>query len=148
MRTLGVAQIARDVLLWLEEALKSKQLLLEDQQLHPFKQVETMFQESFDIWAAQQKALWLEEMREKIGEQVREEVRVQVAEEVRVQIAEEVRAQEHIATQHTTLLKLMTLKFGAREAREAQLAALSAAQLDLALERLLSAQDEDELFAP
>jgi predicted transposase/invertase (TIGR01784 family) len=118
-RQSSAQSIATDVLMWLNELLKFKGVLLEEQQLHSFHEVETMFDEKMEAWFKQ-----------------RREEGIALGREEGL-----LRGLRGVAA------KQLRLKFGVDAQRERWLETLTIAQLDTLTELLLSATDEAALRA-
>lgn len=117
-------ELRRDIILWINEMLRPHHITLTPQQLLSFTEKQPMFHETMTRWRDQ----LLKEGQEEGREEGREEARVR--------------------TKREMLVKLMQLKFGEDEAHAALVEVIDEPQLDLALERILSAQDAAALFAP
>jgi hypothetical protein len=128
VRRSNLNQIRGDVLIWLDELLRSRGLLLEPQQIQSFEETDPMLSQALDEW------------REKL----RQEGLKAGLEAGR----QEGRQEGHERALRELLVKQLQLRFGDDEGRAARVEALDIAELDIALERILSAQDEAAVFSP
>jgi flagellar biosynthesis/type III secretory pathway protein FliH len=121
--------------MWLNELLKFKGVLLEEQQLHSFHEVETMFDEKMEAWFKQRREEGIVLGREEGIVLGREQGLEQGLEQGRL------RAKRELVS------KLLRLKFGEDPDRAARVEAMDEAALDLAVERILTIEEEAALLA-
>jgi hypothetical protein len=119
----SVAPVRDAALIWIHELFKPQQLSITRQQLLSPTEKNPMLQDTLQKWREQ---LFLE------GHQKGHQEGLEVAR----------------AAMGELLAKLARLKFGEDEARGARIEGLTMDELEAALERILTAEDEEALFAP
>jgi hypothetical protein len=119
----SIAPVRDAALMWIRELFKPQGIALTRQQLLLATEKNPMLQDTLEKW------------RVRLLSEGREEGREEGLEVGRAAMRE-------------LLAKLARLKFGEDDARAARIEGLTMAELEAAIERILSAQDEDALFAP
>jgi predicted transposase YdaD len=139
VRTSALSAITTDVLMWLNELLQSRGLILDTQQISSFQEADTMLNDTLEYWQ--------NKIRTEAAAEALKQGMVQGIEQGIGQGIEQGIEQGRLAAKRGMLLRQLTLKFGEAEGRAARVDALAEAALDRAFELILSADDEEAILA-